>query len=181
MLTSLQNVVKSFTKCCKVLWDNCNQICSRAPRGPLRPRSPGALPHVPVAPWGPTAVSLNSVFPNPTTKTHATTAPRKCCERTSDRRCGRCCGGTGEGPRRGQEPEPCVLYFFNIHKSPRHSTRGVCMYGASSSPAQAGGVCMYVLTSPERVEVGLRHRRREPQSRLRHDGRRRGSPARLGL
>ena len=67
--------------------------------------------------------------------------------------------------------------FFNIHKSPRHIARGVCMYGASSSPAQAGGVCMYVLTSPERVEVGLRHRRREPQSRLRHDGRRRGSPA----
>ena len=61
----------------------------------------------------------------------------------------------------------CVLYFFNIHKSPRHIARGVCMYGASSSPAQAGGVCMYVLTSPERVEVGLRHRRREPQSRLR--------------
>ena len=48
-----------------------------------------------------------------------------------------------------------VLYFFNIHKSPRHIARGVCMYGASSSPAQAGGVCMYVLTSPERVEVGF--------------------------
>ena len=30
------------------------------------------------------------------------------------------------------------------------------MYRASSNPARAGGVCMYVLTSPERVEVGLR-------------------------
>ena len=44
----------------------------------------------------------------------------------------------------------------------RPTARGVCVYGASR-PAQAGGVCMYVpwyvLTSPERVEVGLRHRR----------------------
>ena len=45
---------------------------------------------------------------------------------------------------------PCVLFFFNIHKSPRHNALGVCMYGVSSRPALAGGVCMYVLNRPER-------------------------------
>ena len=44
---------------------------------------------------------------------------------------------------------PCVL-FFNRRKSPRHNALGVCMYGVSSRPALAGGVCMYVLNRPER-------------------------------
>ena len=43
-----------------------------------------------------------------------------------------------------------VLFFFNMHKSPRHNALRVCMYGVSSRPALAGGVCMYVLNRPER-------------------------------
>ena len=34
--------------------------------------------------------------------------------------------------------------------APRHNALGVCMYGVSSRPALAGGVCMYVLNRPER-------------------------------